>query len=130
MPPLASPATVCCANVALCKQPTTRKMHAASKNTATGLETTGADRTRPPESGGARRILPGRVRRQPSVTEVAPAHRLVLPQLRARPRERDAADLQDIGGLRCLQCDVCVLFDDEDGRPVPLVEFPDDPEDL
>src|SRR6266480_6325512 len=48
MPPLASPATVCCANVALFKDPIVRNTQPARSRTATVGDTTGAIRRPPP----------------------------------------------------------------------------------
>ena len=51
-------------------------------------------------------------------------------QLRARPGERDAPDLEHVRRLRELQRDVRVLLDDEHGQALLLVQLPDDAEDL
>src|ERR671925_1221277 len=64
------------------------------------------------------------------VTEVAPANRFVLLQLRARARQGDASDLEHVRGLRELQRDVRVLLDDEHRQALLLVQLADDAEDL
>src|SRR5436190_6832734 len=64
------------------------------------------------------------------IAEVAPADRLVLAQLLARPGQRDAADLEHVRGRRRLQCDVGVLLDDQHRRSLLLVQLADDAKDL
>src|SRR3979411_2841868 len=54
----------------------------------------------------------------------------MLLQIRAWPRERDAADLEHVRVLRKLECDVRVLLDHEYRHPFLLVQLLDDPKDL
>src|SRR5260221_12150633 len=65
-----------------------------------------------------------------SVAEVGPADRLVAGELAALPREGDAADLEDGGGVGRAEGQVGVLLDHQDGGPVLPVDGADDVEDL
>ena len=54
----------------------------------------------------------------------------MLLQLRTRPRDGDAAHLEDERGRRELERDVRVLLDDEHREPLVVVQLLDDPKDL
>src|SRR5262249_53888584 len=64
------------------------------------------------------------------VPEVAPPDGFVVAQLGARPRERDASDLEDVRAARRVERNPRVLLDDEDGEAFLLVELADDAEEL
>src|SRR5258708_15696734 len=65
-----------------------------------------------------------------SVAEVGPADRLVAGELAALPREGDAADLEDVGGVGRAEGQVGVLLDHQDGGPVLPVDGADDVQEL
>src|ERR1051325_5417162 len=64
------------------------------------------------------------------VTEVGAADGLVSAKGLAAALERDPADLEDVRARGCLQREVRVLFDDEHGQALALVQLADDAEDL
>src|SRR6266567_4022088 len=63
------------------------------------------------------------------VAEVGAAYGLLTLQLRTGALDRDAADLEHISVSRELECDECVLLDEQDGHAVRLVDGADDLED-
>src|SRR6185437_10802094 len=64
------------------------------------------------------------------VAEVGAADGLVSAKGLAAALERDPADLEDVRARGCLQREVRVLFDDEHGQALALVQLADDAEDL
>src|SRR5256884_1827186 len=105
MPPDERPATTCCATPA--------------QSTAKTIS-----RRRP-----AARLPPNR-RRKPSVAEVGAADRFVPLQLRARPRDRDAPNLEDVGAGRRRERKARVLLDDQHRQALLLVQLADDGEEV
>src|SRR5213083_775492 len=115
MPPLASPATVCWAKVALFSEPIVRKMPAASSRTATGVETTGAiRRPRPPPN-----VLRTRSTASSSCCAVDLAPQICLDDVRVslhllRGAVRDrGAEVQDVHVIRDAHHEAHVVLDDE-----------------
>src|SRR5919198_3789149 len=65
-----------------------------------------------------------------SVAEVTAAHRLVVPQPLARPRENDPPDLEHVRARGHGERDAGVLLDKKHGQAFLLVQLPHDAEEL
>src|SRR5579862_3606284 len=114
---------VYCAKVALCRQPTSRKIAApTSSNTTVAAPGSIVPRARSPSRREVAAVT--------SVPEVAAADGVVGLKLGARAGERDVACLEHVAGVGGLQREVRVLLHDQDCEAFLFVQLADDPEQL